>query len=129
MRLTSTAPKLCSSCFQQKLDEPHVDFDSAWDGPRFQNGVAGEDGEVVTTLPVSIDDLIICESCLRAALKLLPGDDRDDVIERLREQVRTLEADAEKRGEYVEKLEAAIAAKPEEARSALPAPLRRRRGA
>lgn len=52
MRLVPAPPR-CSGCFLQKTEERHVDFESAYDGPY-----------VPGAPPVSIDDLVLCETCL-----------------------------------------------------------------
>lgn len=56
-RIADTAPTHCSACFAQKLGKRHVDFDVMYDGPVIPDGGVYH----------SIDDLIICEDCLREA--------------------------------------------------------------
>lgn len=48
----------CASCFAQDLSQKHVDLEAYYDGP-----VVGGEGDI----KVSIDDLILCESCLKEA--------------------------------------------------------------
>jgi hypothetical protein len=60
VKLTTTPP-YCSSCFQQKPAVEHIDFESYWDGPIIEG--AG--------FKQPIDDLILCEDCLRAAGELI----------------------------------------------------------
>lgn len=55
-------PTYCSSCFAQQPTKKHVDFEVAWDGPV----ISHESG-----LRLQIDDLFICEDCLRSAAGLL----------------------------------------------------------
>jgi len=57
----ASCPPYCSSCFQQKPAVEHIDFESYWDGPIIQG--AG--------FKQPIDDLILCEDCLRAAGELI----------------------------------------------------------
>jgi hypothetical protein len=66
IHLVEPAPPRCSSCWQQKPQKRHIDFGASWDGPTFPpfDNVAGG---VVST----IDDLIICEDCIRDAAKLI----------------------------------------------------------
>lgn len=71
---------LCSSCYCQK-QIPHVDFEAAWDGPRFQN--AGPNGEAIT-IPVQIDDLILCQECVAEAALLIPSP-HDPVMAKLKQ--------------------------------------------
>lgn len=60
MRLAESTPILCSSCYGQYPDRRHVDFEAAWDGP-----VVGSE------FKMSVDDLILCEDCVRQAAKLI----------------------------------------------------------
>jgi hypothetical protein len=116
MKLTETPPVRCSACFGQYPERRHVDFEAAWEGPTFKEGIAGEDGEILNAIPVSIDDLILCEDCLRAAAALIGLKDPDEVSE-YAEQLET------QRDELLEKvrgferhsanLEASIASKRE----------------
>ena len=62
MRVTEITPTHCSSCFAQKPDETHVDFEASWDGPVFNTAEKGSEPTFV-----AIDELIVCESCLRQA--------------------------------------------------------------
>ena len=60
MKLTSSPP-YCSSCFQQKPAIRHVDFEVYWDGPIIDG--AG--------FKQPIDDLVVCEDCIKAAGELI----------------------------------------------------------
>lgn len=110
-----TPPTHCSSCFGQNIERQHVDFDAAWDGPVFRDGVAtGGSGEESNVIPVAIDDLIICDECLRQAAGLLGLVDPDETTERLGEalgQLENLRDRLAEREDYVSKLEAAVKAK------------------
>lgn len=80
--LASPPPSHCSSCFGQYTERRHVDFSANYDGPVLQNVVGG----VMT----SIDELIICETCLTHAAKLIglepPGESQQE-LEQLRERL------------------------------------------
>lgn len=108
IRKAQPPPSHCSSCFGQYPDREHVDFCAVWEGPVVEHKSVG-------VTPVSIDELIICETCIRAAAALLglvePAEDAEQVAERetaigdLRERltgqadyIRSLEQAAEKRG-------------------------------
>lgn len=65
MRLSTTPPAYCSACFNQDPQAIHVDMDAAWDGPVPQMKGDGFDA-------VAIDDLVLCEACVRSAAGLLP---------------------------------------------------------
>ena len=59
-KIADSRPPYCASCFQHK-QEQFVDFEAAYDGPVIPGA----------TVPVHVDDLIICESCLYEAFNLL----------------------------------------------------------
>lgn len=78
----------CSSCYQQMLDgeATFIDFGSAWDGGTMR----GEDG-----ILISIDDLVVCEHCLRFAadlIGLVDGDEYKKQIEELTKEKKSLMA-------------------------------------
>lgn len=97
-------PFACSSCGGQYVERQHVDFGAAWDGPMIPSEhIAGHQ-------PVSIDDLILCDECVRAAARLIGMEDRDD------ETISRLAADVDTQSErlagslrYVAALEQTIA--------------------
>jgi hypothetical protein len=76
-KLADAPPAYCSSCFGRP-DGRYVDFEAAYDGPV----VPG------TPTPVPVDDLILCESCLREAFRLLDPDDLKATIRELEEVVQ-----------------------------------------
>jgi hypothetical protein len=106
IRLCETPPFVCSSCGGQYVDRQHVDFNAAWDGPVMDTS------QVAGMVRVSIDELVICDECLRAAAKLLglvdPGElaAENATLERRNQELveRTTGA-----LQYVQKLEAALA--------------------
>src|SRR4051812_33537889 len=83
IRLAEIPPTHCSSCFQQKPQQRHVDFSAFWDGPVFG------DQEVAGGRKVVIDDLILCDDCVRAAAELLGFAD----VEREREEIHRLKSE------------------------------------
>jgi hypothetical protein len=107
IRVAEVAPPACSSCFQQNVDEPHVDFGAYWDGPVLDGAKA-----------MQIDDLVICRTCLAEAVRVLPGIDEvgKERLERLVEENAVLRAANEGQAVYIGKLEDAVAAKPKKAR-------------
>lgn len=70
IRLAPVPPVACSSCGGQYTDRRHVDFGAAWDGPMIS---AGDESRGV--IGHAVDDLIVCEDCLRDAAKLLGWQD------------------------------------------------------
>lgn len=113
--LLETPPVRCSGCWGQYPERRHVDFESHWEGPMFREGVMGEDGEISNTINVSIDDLVLCEDCLRAAAKLIGLVDPDEVAE-YAEQLEKRADDLLERNrgleEHNKQLKAAIASEP-----------------
>jgi hypothetical protein len=90
-------------CFGQYPDRRHVDFNAYWDGPVF----ARDDGDVAGGAPISVDDLVICEECVRAAatvLELTDEDTRRHVLQMERE-VEELRERLARRDDYIAKLE------------------------
>lgn len=119
MRLTETAPAACSCCYQAKPDQPHVDFEVAYDGPTIPGQVIQGDGDVTNGVPVVIDDLILCEQCLRSAAGLVGMVNPDETqaeLEQLRESNRLLTEKLRGQEDYTSKLQTALGAKPEPAR-------------
>lgn len=116
MRLTDVAPPACSGCYLSQPDVRHVDFEVAWDGPMFPDGVMQGDGETTTGVAVSIDDLIVCERCLRAAAALVDMTDPGETLAEL-EQLRDANQNMAERlrgmDDYIANLEKAISSKPE----------------
>jgi hypothetical protein len=108
IHLAETPPVVCSSCFGQYTGRRHVDFGAAWDGP-----MVPPDQSVAGGTMVSVDDLVICEECLRFAATLIGlGDvgERDERIERLNERLTDTGQRLGKALEANEKLQAAFTA-------------------
>jgi hypothetical protein len=117
IRIADPPPAHCSSCFQARPTETHVDFGAFFDGPVIGEGVTRH----------VIDDLIICRTCLERAGVLVGLGNvvevRDELQnaesenDRLMETVRGLKS-------YIAKLEAARDERPDEL---LDSPKRRRK--
>lgn len=111
IRLTDAPPPRCSSCFQAQPHLRHVDFEASYDGPvvplHANENLVGVQG-------VSIDDLILCETCVRTAAELLGLVDPDFVTAE-RDMLKTgnevLVAKLQARDAYITTLEAAVANK------------------
>lgn len=105
MQIVKSAPR-CSACYDQKPKERHVDFNVAYEGPVIS----------VAEQPVPIDDLVICESCLIRAAKLIGLSDPYVLRERLAAAEAQRDAAEEQLAAqvaYARRLEGTIAAKPE----------------
>lgn len=87
IHIAEPAPSHCSSCYQQKPRQPHVDFGASYDGPVVPalQGTIGTVGHM-------IDELILCEDCIRSAAELLGWEDVTAVRAELEEarQVRDM---------------------------------------
>ncbi len=123
IHLAEPAPAHCSGCFQQKPQTPHVDFGAAYDGP----AVPALKGSVGVVAHV-IEDLILCEDCIETAAAFV-GLTRAEKLVAERDQLeaagRELRMKLAGLEDYVAKLEAAIAVRPEPATR----PAKQRQGA
>lgn len=93
----------CSSCHGQYLDRKHVDFESYYDGPVIDT----ESG-----IKVSIDDLIICDQCLKnagALVGLFPADDLKQENQELGETVEEKDDQIKVQHELISDLEKTLA--------------------
>lgn len=113
MKVCDTPPPFCASCYGQYTDLRHVDLEASYDGPVIEGGVVGPDGEVVSKIPVSIDELILCETCLIEAASLIGMRPVDGLIDELRQRNQTQAEELLGLKAYVQQLEASIAARPE----------------
>ncbi len=99
IHLAERPPVACASCNGQYPDRQHVDFGAGYDGPVLNEAEVIANG----TMNMQIDELIICDECLRAAAALLglaePGEMRG-----------LLEDMQERNTELTERLNGAIAA-------------------
>lgn len=114
MKRATTGPARCSGCFQAKPNEPHIDFEVAWDGPTFP-------GQKVEGLNVvAIDDLVLCHDCLRVAGGMLGLEDATvlrEELARAQEDRETLRGELEEAQAYSRRLEDAVAEKPSKRRA------------
>lgn len=82
MRVADRRPPYCAGCFQAKQCG-FVDFDAAYDGPVIPG----------TPTPVPIDDLILCEDCVRRAAELLDLHGEEKTIRELEQIVLDQQAE------------------------------------
>lgn len=101
MRICPTPPVKCSGCFSTKRDQPHVDFESAWDGPLIdpERPRSGH-----------IDWLVLCQDCLARAHALLP--EQRDRHAALKAENAQLRAQVEEAENYASKVEDALSYRP-----------------
>lgn len=99
-------PVYCSACFNQNPDARHIDFDAASDRGYGQR----DDG-----LQVAMDDLVLCEGCVREAALLLgmeAGEDRGRELEQLRNRWQAEKDRADRADRYAASLEDAFEHRP-----------------
>lgn len=102
----SGLPQYCSSCMNQNPNVRHIDFEAACD-----RGWYGGD----PALRVTMDDLVICEDCLKAAATLLewmPTKEAIDRITNLEHRVGEEAKRADKAEAYAERMEDAFKHRP-----------------
>lgn len=92
MKLSDPKPVACSVCLQPPMlnpDQRFVDFEVVHEGPVINR--YGEDKpENFTAMP--LDDLHICEECLRAGAKLIGMEGAEDIRDQLAQKNAELEA-------------------------------------
>lgn len=66
IRLAPKSPAYCAACFSPHPGERHIDFGAAYDGPMVPSLV-----NVAGLTAQSIDELIVCETCVKRAAALL----------------------------------------------------------
>jgi hypothetical protein len=91
----------CANCFGQYLDRRYVEFPAAFDGP-VVNQIAVVSAPGVE--PVAIDDLVLCEECVKVAAGMLGLERPSDLTQRVLE----LEAEVEKHRQAREDSEVAL---------------------
>ena len=102
---TDVAPIHCAACYAQQPGLRHVDFDAAAD-----RGYAGE-GEH----KIPVDDIIVCENCVKRAGELVGMVDAEQralkIIELETKLVSEKKAHAQSK-QYAERLELAFESRP-----------------
>lgn len=98
-------PQYCSCCFRQDATLQHVDFNSACDRGWYGGDAATE---------VAMDDLILCENCVREGAGILgmvnPDTDRIAELERKLDIEEKLRKQAQN---YADTMEEALSKRPE----------------
>jgi hypothetical protein len=97
-------PMYCAACFNQRPELRHIDFDAATD--------RGYGAEEATR--VAMDDLILCENCVREGARLLSMVDRDDqTIATLQRKLDVAEKAKRQAQNYADTMEEALSKRPE----------------
>lgn len=100
-------PMYCSACHGQYPERKHIDFDAAID-----RGWYGNDHGTHITM----DDLILCEECLRNGAELIGMMDTNSFLDKMQSLEHRLEEEtkrAEKWAEYADRMEVAFQHRPE----------------
>lgn len=101
--LPSGVPAYCSACGCQDPEKRHVDFDAACD-----RGY-GDDTTIM------MDDLVLCETCLRSGavfVDMIDSTEAHDRIASLEARLDEEKKRADKAAAYAERMEQALAARP-----------------
>jgi hypothetical protein len=102
-------PIYCSACLGQYPNRRHVDFDAECDRGYAETIVQGKSqGEPISQLPIQMDDLILCEDCLRngaEVIGMIDGKSLEAELEALKRKNELLEKRAEKAENYADRLE------------------------
>lgn len=120
IRPADAAPPYCSSCRQQQVDKRHIDFDAPCDRGYTYGGERTRNGEeVVGSIPVPLDWLILCEDCIRIAGELtgMVTEAQAEVLkqeaEDSKKQAEIAKREQEKAERYAGTLEDAFDARPQ----------------
>lgn len=100
-------PMYCSACHGQYPERKHIDFDAAIDRGWYGNDPATH---------VTMDDLILCEECLRIGAELIGMMDTHAFMEKIQSLEARLareEKEREKATEYADRMEQALQHRPE----------------
>lgn len=116
IKIAHPAPPACASCYGQYPERLHVDFGAAFDGPV----LFGKEGAT----QAQVDELVICDECLRAAAALLGLKSHGD----LEEKIAALNDHATELAEklagamvYIRKIEDAFEHRPDPVKKKTPA--------
>ncbi|HLY82954.1 MAG TPA: hypothetical protein VKQ71_08205 [Acidimicrobiales bacterium] len=100
-------PAYCSACYNQNPSKQHLDFDAA-----AERGFGDRDDG----LKISMDDLILCEDCVREAARLIGMRDAGELehdLETLTRLHRQEKDRADGLERYLTNMEAAFSSRPE----------------
>jgi len=101
--MSDPLPSHCAACFDGAREGLRfVDLDAAID----RGVLASEQGWVLA----GIDDLHLCENCVRGAAEVLAL--KPQLVSEMRLQIRKLEADAERWRDYARELERSLERRP-----------------
>lgn len=105
IRIAGPNPGWCASCFNQQPEMRHIDFDSGIDRGTLTYG----DGQ-----QIAMDDLMICETCVKAgaaALGMVDGDEESSLVS-LRRELQQTRRERDAALAYADGVEEAISHRP-----------------
>jgi hypothetical protein len=102
-------PTFCSACHNQNPTLQHVDFDAACD-----RGYGTQDDN--PDIKINMDDLILCETCLRDAARhigMVDNNTQREYIARLERSLDETQKLRDQAVKYANRMEEALANRPE----------------
>ena len=103
MKIADPKPAYCSACHSSSPELRYVDFECAYDGGSMPGGLDGYPGAV-------IDDLVLCEACVRTAAKTVAVDPLED--ENRRREIEVLKKEASDWKAYARQMEVTLPMRP-----------------
>jgi hypothetical protein len=103
MKIANPTPAYCACCFTQKIGTRHIDFEAYFDGPVIDPG---------NGMKQTIDDLILCEDCVRTAAKfigMVDNEEANEELAKLRAEVNQLRALRARNAQKLSRIEKALA--------------------
>lgn len=93
VRIASPNPAVCAACYQAQPEARHVDFEASTDGPI----IVDEETGTVRVFPggdtASVEEIVLCESCVRAGYLELARDGDVTDLEDARARLAAAEVD------------------------------------
>lgn len=111
IRLAVEPPICCSVCGNQDTSKRHVDFDAAIDQGFYGDDLARKRYGDEAAIPVSHEDILVCESCVKEAGNLVGMTDDVNLLAELaslKVRLEAAERDAVKAQQYADRLEDAF---------------------
>jgi hypothetical protein len=111
--LSVPLPIKCSSCYGQRSERKHWDFDAICDRgyAPVDEGDFNADGDRITA-PVRIENLILCDECLKEGARAMGWVAQDDKLVQTLQKELVIERKARRQAQnYADRLEAAFEAR------------------
>lgn len=92
-KIAQAPPPHCASCYGVTEGSRYIDFEAYYDGPVIPGAI-----------PKPVDDLILCESCLKEAFDLLDLRGESNELQRIYSLLERAEADIEAKDRMIGRL-------------------------